>query len=352
MERISLTDYDIFVGDFWNAFDDFLNTAQYSKIVILVDENTRQHCLPILLSNVEIRNLKLIEIASGETNKNIKICNLIWQQMIDNQVDRNALAINLGGGVIGDMGGFCASTFKRGIDFIQIPTTLLSQVDASIGGKLGIDFEGVKNSIGLFKNPKAVFIDPAFLKTLSLRQIRSGFTEMIKHGLIADARIWNELREIEDFKNVDWRTHIILSLKIKKQIVEADPFEKNIRKKLNFGHTIGHAIESLALHFEKPLLHGEAIAAGMICEAWLSTKKNKLSEAGLKEIVDFVLKIYGKVSLEEESFSDLLNLMKNDKKNKGTEINFTLLSKPGEASINHTCDENLIRESLKYYIKL
>ena len=352
MEKISLADYDIFIGKEWEAFDQLISNSGYSKIVVLVDENTKQHCLPLLLSNTKIKTPEVIEIPSGEAHKNIDTCNHIWRQMIDNQLDRNALMINLGGGVIGDMGGFCASTFKRGIDFIQVPTTLLSQVDSSIGGKLGIDFGNVKNSIGLFKNPKAVFINPDFLKTLSKREIRSGFAEMIKHGLIADSQIWNELKVIEDFENVDWIKHIVPSLIIKKQIVEADPFEKNVRKKLNFGHTIGHAIESLALDSGDALLHGEAIAAGMICESWQAMKNGHLPEKDLNEIVAYILKIFGKVDLTELPSSDLIALMRNDKKNEGNAINFTFLSQPGNALINQTCEENMIIESLKYYNQL
>ena len=352
MEKISLGEYDIFVGDIWEPLNDLLVEFNYSKIVVLIDENTRHHCLSTLLSNTDIENLKLIEIPSGEVHKSIETCNVIWKQMIVKQLDRNALVINLGGGVIGDMGGFCASTFKRGMDFIQIPTTLLSQVDSSIGGKLGIDFGDVKNSIGLFKNPKAVFIYPGFLKTLPAAEIQSGFAEMIKHGLIADTEIWEELKMINDFENVNWTSLIIPSLKIKKRIVEADPFEKNVRKKLNFGHTIGHAVESLALQSKQPLLHGEAIAVGMVCEAWLSVKNSNLSESVLDEISEYIVKKYGKVSLKESAFSNLTDLMKNDKKNEGAAINFTLLSQPGKASINHTCDEKMIAESLRYYIQL
>ncbi len=352
MKRISLADYDIFVGAIWQAFNQLIEDSRYSKIVILVDENTQEHCLPVLLKNSNIKNPELIKISSGEIYKNIETCSIIWQQMINKQVDRNAVVINLGGGVIGDMGGFCASTFKRGVDFIQMPTTLLSQVDSSIGGKLGIDFGAIKNSVGLFKNPKAVFIFPGFLESLPTKEIRSGFAEMIKHGLVADAQIWKELKAIENFQNVDWFKHITPSLKIKKQIVEADPFEKNVRKKLNFGHTIGHAMESLALNTAKPLLHGEAIAAGMICEAWLSVENAGLSEEALDEFVDYILKLYGKFDLKEKDFPELLSLMKNDKKNEGSAINFTMMLKPGEASINHTCTEKSILESLKFYIKL
>lgn len=352
MEKINLVDYEIFVGAIWEAFDNWLATSKYSKIVVLVDENTRRDCLPVLLSKSRINEPLLIEITSGEVHKNIETCQLIWQQMLAMQLDRNALLINLGGGVIGDMGGFCASTFKRGIDFIQMPTSLLSQVDASIGSKLGIDFGGVKNSIGLFQHPKAVFIFPPFLDTLPKLEIRSGFAEMMKHGLIADAWIWKKLKALDNLDNVDWQKFIIPSLKIKKQIVAADPLEQNIRKKLNFGHTIGHALESFALLSATPLLHGEAIAAGMICEAWLSAKFAGLSEPELNEMGAYILKIFGKVELGETVFPDLLTLMENDKKNESSAINFTLLMQLGEASINHVCNEKAILKSLKYYNQL
>ena len=352
MEKISLADYDIFVGSIWDSFNEFLNRTNYSKIVILVDENTREFCFPILLSKTELQDYELIQIPSGEKHKNIETCNFIWQQMIEKQIDRKALMINLGGGVIGDMGGFCASTFKRGIDFVQMPTTLLSQVDSSIGGKLGIDFGEVKNSIGLFKNPNAVFIEPDFLNTLSNREIRSGFAEMIKHGLIADQAIWNDLKTIDIFEKTNWNSRISLSLKVKKQIVETDPFEKNVRKKLNFGHTVGHAVESYFLNSGNQLLHGEAIAVGMICEAWLSMKNGQLLADELKMIINYLLKIYDKFDLEQSSFPVLLKLMKNDKKNEGSAINFTFLTEPGVSIINQTCDDALILESLKYYANL
>lgn len=352
MEKIRLEDYEIFIGTNWNDFSELLRRSVISKIAILVDENTRRYCLPVLLANTSVQNPELIEIPSGEAHKNIETCQFIWQQLIDRQIDRKALMINFGGGVIGDMGGFSAATFKRGIDFIQMPTTLLSQVDASIGGKLGVDFGDIKNSIGLFKNPKAVFINPVFLKTLPTSEIRSGFAEIIKAGLIANAGLWERIKTMENLDNENWQDLIIPSLQIKKQIVEADPFEQNIRKKLNFGHTIGHAIESLSLQSEAPLLHGEAIASGMICEAWLSWKCCDLSESALSEIVDYILKVFGKVKLNESDFPGLLELMKNDKKNIQSRINFTLLTKPGAAKVDQFCDENTILESLEYYNQL
>lgn len=272
--------------------------------------------------------------------------------MLDFSADRKAIVLNLGGGVIGDMGGFCGSTFKRGMDFVQIPTTLLSQVDASVGGKLGIDFQGVKNAIGVFNDPKAVFIDPFFLQTLSLRERKSGFAEIIKHALIADAPQFDELLKINDLEQADWQKIIPQSLKIKQNIVQQDPFEKNVRKALNFGHTIGHAVESFFLETNEPLLHGEAIAIGMICEAFLSNKKNKLSEKDLQIITDFMLKIYGKINIPSDAFAFLIKIMQQDKKNESDAINFTFLKDLGQFEINHSASEKEILESIDFYNQL
>ncbi len=352
MQKITLDDYNIFIGNIWNALNEFLAEHRYSKFFIIVDENTKEHCLPIFKANIILSQATIIEIQSGERHKNIHTCSFIWKQMIAANADRNALVINLGGGVIGDMGGFCAATYKRGIDFIQVPTTLLSNVDSSIGGKLGIDFADVKNSIGLFKNPKAVFIDPIFLNTLAQREIKSGLAEIIKHGLIADVQLWNEIKQIDKVEAVDWEAFLLPSLEIKKRVVEADPFEKNIRKTLNFGHTVGHAIESWALNSASPLLHGEAIAAGMICESYLSTQITGFSKDSVEEISTFILKIYGKYLLKNEYFQDLLRLMKNDKKNQDGKINFTMLNAIGHSKIDQYCEESLVLEGFSYYSNL
>jgi 3-dehydroquinate synthase len=218
MKTIQLDDYNIQIGDIWSTFNTFLKERNYSKIAILVDDNTHQHCLPILEKNTPDFDFLKIKISAGEQHKNIETCQNIWQQMMELGMNRNALIINLGGGVIGDMGGFSASTFKRGMDFLQMPTTLLSQVDASIGGKLGIDFMQVKNSIGLFKNPQAVFIAPEFLQTLPFNEIRSGFGEIIKHTLIDNAEQWANLQSITDLSKVEWPTYLAPSLHIKKRL--------------------------------------------------------------------------------------------------------------------------------------
>lgn len=352
MNTIALSDYNIYIGDIWATWNAFLKARNYSKVVVLVDENIKEHCLPIWEAKTNIEEYLLVKIEAGEQNKTIETCQKIWALMVEGEVNRSALMVNLGGGVIGDMGGFCASTFKRGIDFVQFPSTLLSQVDASIGGKLGIDFNQVKNSIGVFRNPQAVFVEPTFLKSLDPREIRSGFAEIIKHSLIADAEHWAHLNQLKTLNSVDWPTYLAPSLEIKKAVVTEDPFEKGLRKALNFGHTIGHAIESVFLETASPLLHGEAIAIGMICEAYLSHKIAGLNQSELQQIETFILNIYDSVELDKADYEQFLSLMKKDKKNERDEINFSLLPTIGAVKINQTASKSMIRESLDYYNSL
>ena len=347
MQTIKLDNYNIYIGhDIWDTLVEFLAQKSYPSIFVLCDENTYQHCLPKL--NVVLKNIdfKTIIVKAGEQYKTIETCTYIWQQMMEQKAGRKSLTINLGGGVVGDMGGFCASTFKRGMDFIQIPTTLLSQVDASIGGKLGIDFMEVKNSIGIFNNPQAIFIDTAFYKTLPPREIRSGFAEVLKHALIADPSQWERLQQIEELSTVNWEHYLIPSLKIKRDIVAQDPFERGIRKALNFGHTIGHAVESYFLNTATPLLHGEAIAKGMIGESWLSMQYGDLSKDAYERIRAFILKIYGRVDIPSSAYDELIATMKQDKKNEDHRINFTFLKKEGKAVINQTLGTEEILQSL------
>jgi 3-dehydroquinate synthase len=353
MKILKLSDYQIVVGDFWVSFADFLTKKNYSKIIVLVDENTEGSCFERFRPSFPADIAAIIRVPSGEINKTIETCQHIWRALFTAQADRNSVLICVGGGVIGDMGGFAASTFKRGIDFIQMPTTLLSQVDSSIGGKLGIDFQEVKNSIGVFANPKAVFISSEFLTTLSPREVRSGFGEIIKHALIADAKQWKALSKIKDLTTVDWTKIIVPSLKIKQHIIKIDPFEKGLRKALNFGHTIGHAVESMALATKNPLTHGEAIAIGMICEAYLSKILKGLSDAELNEICSFILKIYGKYDIEQFDFQQLIALMRQDKKNdSASKINFSLLPKIGSVEVNCIAIEKEIEAALSFYKKL
>ncbi len=349
MEKINLTDYNIFVGDIWGELREFLNQRSYDQLVVLVDENTERHCLPILKAALSSFPLEVISIPAGEEHKSLDTCQHIWASMFKLGLSRNTLMINLGGGVIGDMGGFCASTYKRGIPFIQVPTTLLAQVDASIGGKLGIDFQQVKNGIGVFNNPQAVFIDPVFFATLPPRQLRSGFAEVIKHSLIADQQQWEKLRQYKKLSAVDWEALLLPSLSIKKRFVESDPLEKGLRKALNFGHTIGHAIEGHALETDRPLLHGEAIAIGMVCETFLSFLQFQLPQEQVAQVSRYLLEIFGHHAIDLQNAEAYLALMKNDKKNEGQEINFSLLRSTGAVEVNQSCSTSWILQSLQFY---
>ncbi len=350
MERIDLDGYNIYLGDISRSLPDLLAETDFSGILVLVDANTRRQCLAMIEPLLPAGSLlNILEIPPGEKHKNISTCERIWQKMLDAGADRGALLLNLGGGVIGDMGGFCAATFKRGIRFIQIPTTLLSQVDASVGGKLGIDFGGLKNSIGVFSNPQAVCIDPAFLATLPERELRSGFAEVIKHALIADRQQWETLQQGAPESHMIHPGVILRSLHIKQAIVQADPFEKGLRKALNFGHTIGHAVEALALETAHPLLHGEAVAIGMIAEAYLSQQHAGLPEEDLHSICRYILGIWRLPALPETHFDKLLASMRNDKKNAGGQINCTLLYQAGAARIDRFVAETDLVYAMTHY---
>lgn len=352
MSVLSLDNYNIDIGPIGAEHLQWLEAQNFAGIAVLTDSNTALHCRPIVQELLASLHPIYIEIPAGESHKTIETCQYIWQQLFQAGAGRNWCVLNLGGGVIGDMGGFCAGTFKRGIDFIQIPTTLLSQVDASVGGKLGIDFFGVKNSIGLFRDPRAVWADPLFFRTLPARELRSGFAEIIKHALIADRQQWHELQQTSSLDSVDWADWVARSVAIKQQIVEEDPLEKGLRKALNFGHTIGHAVESYFLETPEPLLHGEAIAIGMICEAWLSVQKLNLSATELSSITQYFLALYGHQPLPIEQKEQLLATMRQDKKNEDARINFSLLPTIGQVEVNQTASADLIIKSLEYYNSL
>ncbi len=354
MQEIKSQDYSVYIGsDVLDHLQSFLeqHPVKYSKCFVMVDENTHKHCLSILLAEVEyLKDSEIIEIESGEINKCIEVVAQVWLTLSEAEADRKALFVNLGGGVIGDMGGFIASTYKRGIDFVNIPTTLLSQVDASVGGKLGIDLNGLKNQIGVFNFPQGVFIYTPFLNSLPKSQIRSGWAEILKHALIRDKAQWEVLKNI-DLNTVNWDEQIAWSVKIKNDIVLQDPKEKGLRKLLNFGHTIGHAVETLSLEKNeiKDLLHGEAIAVGMIAELYLSNKIADMPQIEVDDVVKSLVKLYHPVPLKEEHFNKYVRLMGNDKKNEKGTINFTLLKSIGEGEVNYTADKNQIIEALKYF---
>jgi 3-dehydroquinate synthase len=327
----------------------FFAQNDYSHIAILVDEFTNKYCLPII-QDLLPSNFTKILIKSGEHHKNLATCERVWDRMTQANMDRHSLLVNLGGGVIGDLGGFCASTYKRGIDFIQIPTTLLAQVDASVGGKLGIDFHGLKNHIGVFQLPKTVLIDPKFIDTLSIQQKKSGFAEIIKHCLIRDEQEWNVIRQ-QSFEELYLSKLIAHSVAIKEAVVLEDPKEAGLRKILNFGHTLGHAIETYLLDKGKrKILHGEAIAIGMIAEAFISHQRDLISLQELEEIESYLFENYGRVKLHAEEISKIISLTAQDKKNKGKEIRFSLLTGIGDCGYDIPVSASEMKKAIQYYL--
>ena len=354
MDTIQSIGYPIYFSDSLTQLANFIKQGNYSRFFILTDENTSAHCLPLLKEKLGDNedDYDLIEISAGEESKDIDFCIGVWKMLIDFGADRKSLMVNLGGGVISDLGGFASSTFKRGIDFVHVPTTLLSQVDASVGGKTGIDIDSIKNIIGTFTQPKAVFISYDFLTTLPERQILSGLAEMLKHGLICDAAYWDQLKG-SDLKKPAAEL-IYRSIEIKNKVVIEDPKEMGIRKSLNFGHTIGHAVETYSLLNDgiKALSHGEAIAIGMICEAYLSHKKIGLSTDSLNEIVNVINKLYPRYDIPESIFDELYTYMQKDKKNEVGKINCTFLQEIGQYSIDNICTKDELYESLRYYTSL
>lgn len=327
---------------------------KYSSIHVLVDHNTAIHCMPALIDALpsELRFEEII-ISAGESHKSLESCKLIWRSLLDQKADRHSLLINLGGGVIGDMGGFCASTYMRGIDFIQLPSTLLSQVDASVGGKLAVDFLKNKNIIGVFNDPILVFIYPDFLKTLPTRELTSGFAEVIKHAIIKDVELWHTLnREVKDLSSdkIIWSELILHAIQTKHEVVSVDPFESGLRKILNFGHSIGHAIESESMDSSEALTHGEAIAVGMICESFISNRKDMLAAEQLEEIKDYILLHFPKVKLPDST--QVIHRMLTDKKNRQSQKLISCPDKIGNCLYDIPVSDSEVKESLEYYNSL
>ena len=333
------------------AINDYLKENQPSLLLIITDENTHEHCLPLLLSNLETEiPFEIIELDAGEENKTFENVGIILEVFSEFQADRKALVINLGGGVITDLGGFVASIYKRGIDFINIPTSLLAMCDASIGGKTGVDLLHLKNLIGSFALPNRIFVDTHFLKTLPQKELISGFAEMLKHGLIADKKHWENLISIPII-NADTISNFIQdSMLIKQNIVNQDYKEQNLRKILNFGHTIGHAVESLFLKNNNPIPHGEAVAIGMICETHLSFLENHINIETTNIIINNIKKYFPIKNLPFNS-TDIFELMKNDKKNKNSKILFSLVDEIGSCKYDVVCEEANIFSAITYYQK-
>ena len=321
------------------------------NVFLLTETNAEQKCLPLIQPVIDHFRIKKLGIEAGEENKKISSVEKVWQFLSENGADRKSLLINLGGGMLTDLGGFAASTFKRGFDFVNIPTTLLSQVDASLGGKTGCNFNGLKNEIGVFQEPVTVFINTQFLKTIDHENFLSGYAEMIKHGLIKNLEHWEELQKF-DLNNINYdalQEIIAHSVAVKEWFVMNDPTEKNIRKALNLGHTVGHAFESHAMKTGKPMLHGYAVVYGMIVELFLSVKKCGFNAAELQQISQWLLSIYGKFEIARTDYETLFELMKHDKKNEAGRINFTLIPEIGKVEINQNCTKEEVFEALEYY---
>lgn len=345
----------VLIASITESLPAFLAQNNFSSVATIVDNHTYRYCYPVLKAILPKHTL--IRIKSGEEQKNLATCETIWEALTAANFDRHSLVLNVGGGVIGDMGGFCAATYKRGISFVQIPTTLLSQVDASVGGKLGIDFQGFKNHIGVFKLPDAVLIDPEFLKTLPEAELRSGFAEIIKHCLIADAAKWEEIRRY-DLHEQNWTDLVAHSVAVKQRVVEQDPTEKGLRKILNFGHTLGHAVETYFLTkvgqgagkgLKGRLLHGEAIAVGMIMEAYIAYKKQMITEKLLAQIEEYLFSVYGRVNLVDADVDPILSLTLQDKKNKGKQVRMALLDGAGSCAYDIPVTMAEMREGVDYY---
>ena len=329
--------------------------CEHDKIFVLTDENTARCCWPVIQSFLSLKGAKLITIPASDTHKDIDSLAQVWTALGQGGATRHSLLINVGGGMTTDLGGFAASTFKRGINFINIPTTLLAMVDASVGGKTGINFNGLKNEIGVFNESKFVILDTCFLKTLDHENLLSGYAEMLKHSLIANEKMWVE------HVRFDWHgsdlslltAHLSplvrMSVEVKERIVTEDPLEKGIRKALNVGHTVGHAFESFAMQSDRPILHGYAVAYGIICELYLSVTKTGFPVDQMRQTVSFIRGHYGTFDITCDDYDQLIELMTHDKKNTSGIINFTLLGGIGDIRINQTATAEEIKEALDFY---
>jgi len=324
--------------------------CEHDKIFILTDQTTHDMCLPKLQNFLCLKGAQSIVIKAGDTNKTLYSLAEVWTALSQGGATRHSLMINLGGGMVTDLGGFAASTFKRGIDFINIPTTLLAMVDASVGGKTGINFGGLKNEIGVFSDSKFVIINTQFLDTLDHANICSGYAEMLKHGLISDNKHWAELVgfNLAQPDLAQLQRMVAESIKVKERIVTEDPHEHGIRKALNLGHTVGHALESFAMKHGRPVLHGYAVAYGMVCELYLSARKTDFPTDKMHQTVRFILDHYGRLPYTCDDYPELLELMRHDKKNTSGIINFTLLGGIGDIRINQTATKEEIEEALDF----
>ena len=337
--------------DLCQSLTQAIDEVKHDLLFVLCDETTERLCLPVVSDFECMKGAQLITIPATDTHKTLESLSHVWSELQRMGATRHSLMVNLGGGMVTDLGGFAASTFKRGIPYINIPTTLLSMVDASVGGKTGINFGGLKNEIGVFNNARSVILDTTFLRTMDHENICSGYAEMLKHGLINNEKMWAELLNfnLESLEKLEILGRMVAeSVAVKQRIVTEDPTEQGIRKALNLGHTAGHAFESLALE-RKPVLHGYAVAWGMIVELYLCCVKTNFPQNQMRQTVAFIKENYGRMEITCDDYPHLIELMHHDKKNQGNSINFTLLGGIGDIRINQTATEEEIKDALDFY---
>ena len=337
--------------DFIPELNQAIGEQRAESIFVITDENTNKFCLPLVLQSEKLKNCQIICIPSGDENKNIETAVQIWKYFSENGATRKSLVINLGGGMVTDIGGFTASTFKRGMRYINVSTTLLGAVDAATGGKTGINFMGLKNEIGVFVPAETVLINLDFFKTLDDKNLRSGYAEMVKHALIDNQKEWEEVLkyDLDKFDFLILKDLLTRSIRIKEFVVEQDPYEANIRKALNLGHTFGHAFESWSYRTQKPALHGYAVMWGLLCELYLSFIKLNFPKEKLLQLKYLVKEYYGTFEFSCSEYELLFELMTHDKKNDSKKINFTLLTDIGDIRINQTATKEEIFECLDFY---
>lgn len=336
--------------DLQQSLTDAIARCPHDRLFVLTDETTKECCLPVVKDYPCMAGAQVITIKATDSHKDLESVSHVWSELQRGGATRHSLMVNLGGGMVTDLGGFAASTFKRGIQFINIPTTLLAMVDASVGGKTGVNFGGLKNEIGVFQNADSVILDTIFLRTLDEGNLLSGYAEMLKHSLISDEKMWAEhLNYTPLTTNISPLTGMLAqSVAVKQRIVTEDPTEKGLRKALNLGHTAGHAFESLALE-RNPVLHGYAVAWGLVVELYLSAVKCGFPTEQLHQTARFIKEHYGRMAISCDDYPRLLELMHHDKKNEGSAINFTLLGGIGDIRINQTASEDDIKEALDFY---
>lgn len=335
-----------------------ISESEHDKIFVLTDDKTKEVCWPVIKDYFSFKKAEMITIPSTDTHKDIASLTHVWQALGHGGASRHSCLINLGGGMVTDLGGFAASTFKRGINFINIPTTLLAMVDASVGGKTGINFGGLKNEIGVFNDARFVILCTEFLKTLDDQNLRSGFAEMLKHGLISNQKHWAELvnYDLGTPGLVTLQAMLATSVAVKEHVVKIDPKEKGLRKALNLGHTFAHAFESFSLRkaeqestgTQRPLLHGYAVAYGLVCELYLSVVKTGFPTDQMRQTVQFIKDYYGHFDFTCDDYPTLIELMMHDKKNRSGIINFTLLGGIGDIRLDQTATEEEIKEALDF----